>query len=195
MPQILAAAHSYSARPRIPASSRLTSSRSALHSSSAGHRMNARAGRSRSTEPCASSLRCASCTCLGRNGPSSPHSSITSLPAPGRQRRRLRLGGGGVWWWWCVCGGQGAARPRVRTRLHQLAHQRLRDGLHHDGDLVAAGLLFAASVLDQLRGASWRSSDDDGPGEGRWWWGAPFSAWPARKRTAGTSRSGEAASE
>ena len=58
----------------------------------------------------------------------------------------------------------------MRTRLHQLAHQRLRDGLHHDGDLVAAGLLFAASVLDQLRGASWRSSDDDGPGGGRWWW-------------------------
>ena len=56
----------------------------------------------------------------------------------------------------------------MRTRLHQLAHQRLRDGLHHDGDLVAAGLLFAASVLDQLRGASWRSSDDgDGPGGGR----------------------------
>ena len=53
----------------------------------------------------------------------------------------------------------------MRTRLHQLAHQRLRDGLHHDGDLVAAGLLFAASVLDQLRGASWRSSDGgDGPG-------------------------------
>ena len=109
MPQILAAAHSYSARPRIPASSRLTSSRSALHSSSAGHRMNARAGRSRSTEPCASSLRCASCTCLGRNGPSSPHSSITSLPAPGRQRRRLRLGGGGVWWWWCGGAGRGEA--------------------------------------------------------------------------------------
>ena len=91
-----------------PASSRLTSSRSALHSSSAGHRMNARAGRSRSTEPCASSLRCASCTCLGRNGPSSPHSSITSLPAraaaapPQAGRRR------------CVCVGVVVVVSRAR---------------------------------------------------------------------------------